>query len=775
MRSASIFVLTILLAPFGASAQRQATASEVASFWNTVFNGPSPHGVPPLNASRTNRRTVGRATVWDVTFDSYRDPDTNTPVRLFGYFAIPLDVPPPGPGGSWPGIVNTHSVGGCATCGSPREGLDTAVFYAEQGYAALAFFLRGYPPSNVSDPALNPTTSTVAFCTNMTGDGAEPFDTLWAGYPVDIHQAAELMAAQPEVWDENDLAFIGHSLGGYTGVMAGIFSERYGIIAASAPPTTGADVPGWIASGNPITSCVDRLPGSMATNRALAVRMVSYIGVHQAINNPALYAIDPTWRLDGAEIFFYGGEVDPAVPPAGVEETYLLADPSNNRAFHWSPTGGHGGPESYDRSRAWLSGHYPGRAPNPPTAALTAMISGLTVTFSAAGSTDDDTMIAWDYDFGDGARRNWGDSVSHTYASAGNYTATVTVTDGEGRRDTASVSITVGGAAAPEISIDAPSPFVVPEGGAVPFDVSLTARPGRTVTVSIARESGDADLAPSSSTLTFTDADWNVPQSVLVSAAADADDSSDAAVLALSATGIPTVRVDVVEADDDGAFEVSIGSAAVAAGEPVAIEIAVTNVAGARIDAFSFTIEFDPMLGDPTMARGAGVPEPALWTFGATIPSPGMQSIAGSQIAQPEGAIIDGVVAIDTFDVPIATVPGTYTLRVVATDFAGRAASETIDGAITVLPVGADAGRMADAGSEDAGSEDAGAPDAGPDRVPAAGGCGCRVGGGSPPAWAAIVALLAGAIARGSKRARDRHHARRRGGLGAPGASSAAC
>jgi len=34
--------------------------------------------------------------------------------------------------------------------------------------------------------------------------------------------------------------------------------------------------------------------------------------------------------------------------------------------------------------------------------------------FSGAGSSDDDTMISWEYNFGDGTTRNWGDFISHT-------------------------------------------------------------------------------------------------------------------------------------------------------------------------------------------------------------------------------------------------------------------------------------------------------------------------------------------------------------------------
>src|SRR5690242_13782451 len=110
---ALLLVLSSVIArPEVADAQRAATAAEVASFWQTVFRGAAPFGVPAPATTRTNRRTVRGATVWDVSFDSYRDPDTERPVRIFGYFAVPTGMTGPGPGGSFPGIVATHSTGG---------------------------------------------------------------------------------------------------------------------------------------------------------------------------------------------------------------------------------------------------------------------------------------------------------------------------------------------------------------------------------------------------------------------------------------------------------------------------------------------------------------------------------------------------------------------------------------------------------------------------------------------------------------------------------------
>jgi PKD repeat protein len=82
-----------------------------------------------------------------------------------------------------------------------------------------------------------------------------------------------------------------------------------------------------------------------------------------------------------------------------------------------------------------------------PTASFTvSAVSGeapLTVNFSAILSTDPDGNIEeYEWDFGDGASGS-GRSVSHTYASAGIFTAVLLVTDDNGGQDTAQKTITV--------------------------------------------------------------------------------------------------------------------------------------------------------------------------------------------------------------------------------------------------------------------------------------------------------------------------------------------
>jgi hypothetical protein len=83
----------------------------------------------------------------------------------------------------------------------------------------------------------------------------------------------------------------------------------------------------------------------------------------------------------------------------------------------------------------------------PPSAAFTTTPSpaeqGQPVSFDGSGSADaDGTIVAYGWDFGDGATAD-GATTGHTYASAGEFTATLTVRDDYGLDTTTSQPITV--------------------------------------------------------------------------------------------------------------------------------------------------------------------------------------------------------------------------------------------------------------------------------------------------------------------------------------------
>ena len=79
----------------------------------------------------------------------------------------------------------------------------------------------------------------------------------------------------------------------------------------------------------------------------------------------------------------------------------------------------------------------------------------LAVAFDASASSDPDgDVLTYSWDFGDGTSGS-GVTPSHTYASSGSYTARVTVDDGRGRSDSATVPIDVG-SSRPVVKIEAP-------------------------------------------------------------------------------------------------------------------------------------------------------------------------------------------------------------------------------------------------------------------------------------------------------------------------------
>lgn len=69
---------------------------------------------------------------------------------------------------------------------------------------------------------------------------------------------------------------------------------------------------------------------------------------------------------------------------------------------------------------------------------------GETIEFNAAASGDEGgSIVSYEWDFGDGATAT-GQAVTHSYATAGEYAVSLTVTDNDGLTDTATYSVTVG-------------------------------------------------------------------------------------------------------------------------------------------------------------------------------------------------------------------------------------------------------------------------------------------------------------------------------------------
>ncbi|MFP4259899.1 MAG: PKD domain-containing protein [Opitutales bacterium] len=123
----------------------------------------------------------------------------------------------------------------------------------------------------------------------------------------------------------------------------------------------------------------------------------------------------------------------------------------------------------------------------PPVADLKASPENgelpLEVSFDAGGTVDpDDDWLYYQWDFGDGHvqhPRLGQSSARHSYHAPGTYTATLTVRDGNGAKDSATQSITVGEATAnePPVPIFTASATSVEAGAPVTFDASASHDP----------------------------------------------------------------------------------------------------------------------------------------------------------------------------------------------------------------------------------------------------------------------------------------------------------
>jgi hypothetical protein len=124
----------------------------------------------------------------------------------------------------------------------------------------------------------------------------------------------------------------------------------------------------------------------------------------------------------------------------------------------------------------------------------------------------------------------------------------------------------------------------VREGSTATCTVALSAQPAATTTVNVARTAGDADITVSSgSSLTFTTTNWSTPQTVTIAAAQDADLLNGTATITISAAGLTSRTLAVIEVDDDAG---SVSNTA-----PTISAIADQNVAhNTATGALAFTI-----------------------------------------------------------------------------------------------------------------------------------------------------------------------------------------
>ncbi|MBO3096483.1 PKD domain-containing protein [Cellulomonas dongxiuzhuiae] len=106
-----------------------------------------------------------------------------------------------------------------------------------------------------------------------------------------------------------------------------------------------------------------------------------------------------------------------------------------------------------------------------PVAAFEASPLGLTVSVDgSASSAGDAPVVAWAWDFGDGEQGD-GAQAQHTYAAAGTYAVTLTVTGPDGATDTLTREVTVAAVPAEEPPVEEPPVEEPPVDGALAQDV----------------------------------------------------------------------------------------------------------------------------------------------------------------------------------------------------------------------------------------------------------------------------------------------------------------
>ncbi|MEO8426812.1 MAG: Ig-like domain-containing protein, partial [Verrucomicrobiota bacterium] len=198
------------------------------------------------------------------------------------------------------------------------------------------------------------------------------------------------------------------------------------------------------------------------------------------------------------------------------------------------------------------------------------------------------------------------------------------------------------------------------EGGSGTSFVSLSDPPTATVTVNVVRSSGDPDISISTgASLTFTPANFSVPQGVTVSGATDADTIDDTATVTVSSAGLPAVNVAVTVQDNSSSAPLitsaPLTSAIVGAaysygvnaiGAPTPAYSLANAPAGMTIDAASGLISWTPTQTggfDVTVQAANGIPPDALQSYTITV-SPDAPPIA--ILTRPSGGeVVSGTTA----------------------------------------------------------------------------------------------------------------------------------
>jgi len=103
----------------------------------------------------------------------------------------------------------------------------------------------------------------------------------------------------------------------------------------------------------------------------------------------------------------------------------------------------------------------------------------------------------------------------------------------------------------PQTLVVSPSFVNMAEGGASVFNVRLATAPAGNVSVTVAHTGGDSTMSSTNASLTFTPANFSVPQPVYVRAAGDGNPRSSQATFSVTAPGIAPQQATVRAYDSD--------------------------------------------------------------------------------------------------------------------------------------------------------------------------------------------------------------------------------
>jgi len=135
-------------------------------------------------------------------------------------------------------------------------------------------------------------------------------------------------------------------------------------------------------------------------------------------------------------VFDYLDSPDGSTPDSAVDQIILL----------FAPDSFTGDTYDWDNFDSYVVEGTPSNI--PPTAEFSYAATDLTVDFDGSASTDDGSIISWDWDFGDGVAGS-GQSAHHAYGSPGTFYVTLTVTDNDGATDSTTQEVSLSGGGDP--------------------------------------------------------------------------------------------------------------------------------------------------------------------------------------------------------------------------------------------------------------------------------------------------------------------------------------